>query len=197
VQNHARRIHRQTGAARKAEGVPLSLASEEREYFRKAAQFARANKKVVANARVDTVMSGLQQYLHSGSEPMKMFNAEFKRRRLAGLTKLRYGAAKKRFENHLAERLIDGLHSGDLKAAIETALSQFSHLQSSSHYHKERTQWRFFRKLFLPILSRPISKPQSRNGVTSNNDCHARRLKPSNAEQRSMVLPAMPAMIPP
>jgi hypothetical protein len=99
--------------------VPL----RESEYLRKVAQFARAHEKIVTKARVNTVMSGLENHLHSGSEPLKLFNAEFKQRRLAGLTKMRYGAAKKRFENHLAEHLIDGLRGGALKAAIETALS--------------------------------------------------------------------------
>jgi hypothetical protein len=94
----------------------MTTAREERDYLRKVAKFA-------AKRRANTVKSGLDSYLHSGSDVMKMFNAEFKRRRLAGLTKQRFGAAKKRFENLLAERLIDGLRSGDLKAAIETALS--------------------------------------------------------------------------
>jgi hypothetical protein len=98
------------------------MVSEE-SYLRKRAQFARAHEKIVAKARVNTVMSALPNHLHSGSEPMKLFNAEFKRRRLAGLIRSRYGAAKKRFENHLADHLIDGLRGGALRAAIDAALS--------------------------------------------------------------------------
>jgi hypothetical protein len=94
----------------------MTTAREERDYLRKVAKNA-------AKRRVHTIKSSLGDCLHSGSEPMKLFNAEFKRRRLAGLTKLRFGAAKKRFETLLAERLIDGLRSGDLKAAIEMALA--------------------------------------------------------------------------
>ena len=99
------------------------MVSQEREYLRKRAQFARAHEKIAVKARVNTVMSGLETHLHSGSAPMKMFNAEFKQRRLAGLIKSRYGAAKKRFENHLADHLIDGLRGGALQAAIDAALS--------------------------------------------------------------------------
>jgi hypothetical protein len=94
----------------------MTTAREERDYLRKVAKNA-------AKRRVHTIKSGLDSYLHSGSDVMKMFNAELKRRRLAGLTKLRFGAAKKRFEKLLAERLIDGLRSGDLNAAIEMALA--------------------------------------------------------------------------
>jgi hypothetical protein len=94
----------------------MTTAREERDYLRKVAKSA-------AKRRANTVEANLGKYLHSGSEPMKMFNAEFKRRRLTGLTKQRFGAAKKRFEKLLAERLIDGLRSGDLKAAIEIALT--------------------------------------------------------------------------
>jgi hypothetical protein len=94
----------------------MTTAREERDYLRKVAKFA-------ATRRVNTVESGLSGCLHPGSEPMKMFNAAFKQRRLAGLNKKRYGAAKKQFENLLTERLIEGLRGGDLKAAIEMALS--------------------------------------------------------------------------
>jgi hypothetical protein len=99
------------------------MVSAESDYLRKRAQFARAHEKIVAKARVHEVMSGLENHLHSASEPMKLFNREFKQRRLAGLIKSRYGAAKKRFENHLADHLIDGLRGGALQAAIDAALS--------------------------------------------------------------------------
>jgi len=96
--------------------VGISLAREERDYLRKVA-------KTAANARENAIKSGLGKYLHSGSDAMKLFNAEFKQRRLAGQITLRYSVAKARFEKLLAERLIDGPRSGDLKAAIEAALS--------------------------------------------------------------------------
>jgi hypothetical protein len=111
------------------------MVSEE-SYLRKRAQFARAHEKIVVKARVNTVMSGLENHLHGGSEPMKrrssalstsssrtLFNREFKQRRLAGLIKSRYGVAKNRFQNHLADHLIDGVRGGALMAAIEAALS--------------------------------------------------------------------------
>jgi hypothetical protein len=94
----------------------MTTAREERDYLRKVAKNAAAR-------RVNTVKSSLGGHLHPGSQPMMMFNAEFKRRRLAGLTKMRYGAAKKRFGSLLADRLVEGLRSGDLKTAIEAALS--------------------------------------------------------------------------
>jgi hypothetical protein len=101
----------------------VNESREERDYHRKVAQFARANAKTVSVRRAGAIKSGLSNSLHSGSQPMKMFNAEFKRRRLAGLTGLRYGAAKRRFESLLAKCLVEGLRNGDLRAVIETALT--------------------------------------------------------------------------
>jgi hypothetical protein len=86
----------------------------ERDYHRAVAKVARANAKIDLNAR----KLRAEQF----RQAMKMFNTEYKRQRLAGITKLPFAVATKRFKELIIKRG-GGILGGDIAGVIKEALS--------------------------------------------------------------------------